>query len=1450
MIAMSSTRVTNVNDGQDGAQGAQGPQGVSVTNVVPEYRLSNSSTELTGSGTGYTWSETKPQVTGSTYLWSRNRNEFSNNTTNYSDAVCDITTTNVVFNVDQLNNEISSKVEQSDINTAINTYDNNTVSTIRTQVANHTTAIGSITSRVSSVETTTGSLGTRMTAAETQIQQTEDTIDLLASVTTDGQTQTSTVTLTPEMVTAMTRQFVVKDPEGSETIISGGQIHTDAIKSTNYVEPTTNDAKTVSGNLIAFTDGSANKVNAFKVYVTPIQTGTPSPSNVCPINTVFDGYIYKAGKNILPLLNTFSSVNGISAVKNTDGTITVTGTATNLADVIIASDLELPEGNYKLSGGVSNLNRSDDTLYIAISSGQTTRYVSCNSGDVSFTLQNNEQITSVFIRISSGITANNIVFSPMIRSSVFEDNTFEAYKGKKIKTEDILTYDGIKNLMDGYETSYVYQPHSANWIKDVGNNSDIIRFYTETAPSHIKKPSSNNEVADILCSIGKKASENDGYYGRVDNAITVNTDGIISFYSSSDEAKNATNANTFMRSKTVVYQLEEPYTSEVFYTGEQPDRSEFQQIFDGNNTIWANERVEVSYGSNGTAPYSVDGTFLDLENGNITSPNFVVDTENSIAYFNGEIVSDAGTIGGWKISDDEIYSDYTQNSLNYKLFLKNYNAESTSGLNTPIIGFERKNSSGTVFSPFYVTRSGELHAEGANITGTINTGDGTIGGWNISKIELSSGVTVGDTTYSVFLKKYDDGTIFTEVSNSDNLDVQYTSEGVFEITPTANGSGYFRITYDLDEYPTKRISIYDSEFSNLLFYNNGYEYSVVATAQDNGWKTVNVNSDMSGLLIITLSYNNLNTSDGMHEAIIKIIDKEGNEKLIVANEEVAPESLNIKTIGISEETNGVITYPFSVDRKGKLHAEDAEITGTINATNGSFNGAITAQSGTIGGFTIVQDDTAGTTETTANDGHAYKTALYVHNTATVDGTTYEYETGLKGSIGNATDAAFYVRQIVQGDTWDNSSLNFYVRNNGYLYANNANITGNITAQGGTIGGFNIKKGDSGCAAKTSANGGHAYPNSLYVHNADDTYEYETGIKGETSSSNPNTLAFYVTRITKGGDWQYPSNGGTRTDIFKIGHGGTLYCSNADITGKITATSGSFKGDVTASTLTAKNTLYLHNSSGTKKVAITAPDSSFGTSLSIGTGFSALYLAKQTVIGGSLMVYEDGTGPLTCGSITCDKVNIDSVSVTINNTTAKRQGRFTCSDAGNVGLWDVTHQNWIIVSNSDLEVHIPREFYACGLADTTQRPFIGSSAVKNQGMAWLGGTATSTLSIRGQWNASSWATKTVAVSSSDIRLKKDITDSQVDALEVINRVKLREFTWKDDGVRQKIGVIVDELEELDPLLSVGGGEDENGEPIYKSVNNLLMISYLTKAAQQLSAQVDSLQNEIKELKGDK
>ena len=199
--------------------------------------------------------------------------------------------------------------------------------------------------------------------------------------------------------------------------------------------------------------------------------------------------------------------------------------------------------------------------------------------------------------------------------------------------------------------------------------------------------------------------------------------------------------------------------------------------------------------------------------------------------------------------------------------------------------------------------------------------------------------------------------------------------------------------------------------------------------------------------------------------------------------------------------------PFYVTRRGELYASDANIVGSI-----------TADSGTIAGFTIANEDTdTCKAKTTAQGGHRYGVSLYKHSTGTVDGVSYEYESGMKGT-GTGTEVAFYVSQLASGGIWSDNSLNFYVRHNGFLYAKDANITGTITASGGSIGGFKITKQDTGCAAKTSANGGHTYVTSLYTHNSDTTYEYETGIKGESSTSTADTFAFYITRITKGGTW--------------------------------------------------------------------------------------------------------------------------------------------------------------------------------------------------------------------------------------------------------------------------------------------------------------------------------------------
>jgi len=102
--------------------------------------------------------------------------------------------------------------------------------------------------------------------------------------------------------------------------------------------------------------------------------------------------------------------------------------------------------------------------------------------------------------------------------------------------------------------------------------------------------------------------------------------------------------------------------------------------------------------------------------------------------------------------------------------------------------------------------------------------------------------------------------------------------------------------------------------------------------------------------------------------------------------------------------------------------------------------------------------------------------------------------------------------------------------------------------------------------------------------------------------------------------------------------------------------------------------------------------------------------------------------------------------------------------------------------------------------------------------------------------------------SDIRLKENIASSETDALETVNRMKVRQFDWKErmGGWHQNIGFVADELEEIDPNLALGGGYDENGEMDIKQINSPYLLNYAIKAIQELSAKVDKQEKRIKEL----
>lgn len=127
-----------------------------------------------------------------------------------------------------------------------------------------------------------------------------------------------------------------------------------------------------------------------------------------------------------------------------------------------------------------------------------------------------------------------------------------------------------------------------------------------------------------------------------------------------------------------------------------------------------------------------------------------------------------------------------------------------------------------------------------------------------------------------------------------------------------------------------------------------------------------------------------------------------------------------------------------------------------------------------------------------------------------------------------------------------------------------------------------------------------------------------------------------------------------------------------------------------------------------------------------------------------------------------------------------------------------------------------------------------------------------LAVRGQWGNSGYSTHYIYTDliTSDIRLKKNIKNSKIKALEAVELMQVRQFDWKKErgGWHQDIGFVADELEKIDPNLALGGGYDENGEMDVKQINTPYLLNYAIKAIQELSVTVKEQSCKIRELEG--
>lgn len=100
-------------------------------------------------------------------------------------------------------------------------------------------------------------------------------------------------------------------------------------------------------------------------------------------------------------------------------------------------------------------------------------------------------------------------------------------------------------------------------------------------------------------------------------------------------------------------------------------------------------------------------------------------------------------------------------------------------------------------------------------------------------------------------------------------------------------------------------------------------------------------------------------------------------------------------------------------------------------------------------------------------------------------------------------------------------------------------------------------------------------------------------------------------------------------------------------------------------------------------------------------------------------------------------------------------------------------------------------------------------------------------------------------SSDKRIKKNIKNSNTCALDIIKKIKHKEFDKKDDGKHYNIGYIAQDMEKIDPNFVIVRPKTEKTEERYY-INELPIIATLTKAIQEQQEQIEQQNNLIQSL----
>lgn len=231
--------------GEKGAIGDKGDTGTGITSITEQYYLSTSKTSQAGGS----WVDTPPTWEMGKYIWTRSKIVYSNPTsTEYTTPYCDASweaandvktdlenqieevktsVTGVSSKVDAVEKNITNKVWQTDITSAINTYDGSTAKELRDRVTITEQDISGLKTTVSDVQSTlenkaddstVTALSQKVTSLEqdaesfkTTVSETYVTNDMLKNYSTTEQMNSAITQKADSITSEVESKYATKD---------------------------------------------------------------------------------------------------------------------------------------------------------------------------------------------------------------------------------------------------------------------------------------------------------------------------------------------------------------------------------------------------------------------------------------------------------------------------------------------------------------------------------------------------------------------------------------------------------------------------------------------------------------------------------------------------------------------------------------------------------------------------------------------------------------------------------------------------------------------------------------------------------------------------------------------------------------------------------------------------------------------------------------------------------------------------------------------------------------------------------------------------------------------------------------------------------------------------------------------------------------------------------------